>query len=528
MNPPAVLTPAARPRRPYPSRFGLALVIVSVLNRLPIELPEPLEVLSGFVGVISAIVLAIWAEERIYLLLSPRGAARQLLWTALLVPVSVSGGSLAAGLVGGILEAKLASAALFIAGLWMSSAATGTWIVLAIDALGRSAASRFATRIRWTVLGIVGVWSGLGTAIALVVPRLVKELLVLKPDSIHLEVGNSGSMTGDELQQFLATDPGVPEYLRHVAAADLLSFGLIATLFLLLMPAVFSAAAKLGELAVERIHPLDMAMERVGAGDLEVQVEEAGASELMRLAVRFNQMVRSLELAKRMELAFGAYVSRPVLERIRAQHGAHELPVIQRDASVFFADVRGFTSMSERLPPGQVLEVLRRYYAAVLEVVAAHEGYVDKFIGDAIYVVFNGPIEQPDHVERAARCALGLLGLVEEMNAAGAFPEIGRLEVGVGLATGPVIAGNLGTSRSTQFSVLGDTVNLAARLSGHAPAGEVWASPNTAASLPTGLLAEPLQPLQLKGKLQPVTPHRILVDKQDGLSLHRGDASHRH
>lgn len=502
-----VLTPAVRPLPPPPLGWLTLLLVTGLSDRAWPDLPEVLHVplVLGCLG--SGVALAIWAETQSYVRLARGGALRQLLITALLPGASFFGGILLTILLEKAIQAKAASAAAFLGSIWFASAAIGTLIVLVIDAIGRSAASRFATRIRSTVLGLVAVWAGGAALIALAIPRIIAAAFAAAPQEFNITIGER-AMTGPEFQAYLQSDE-VPSFLHELGPADLLSFAALAVIFLLLLPAVISAAAKLGELAVERIHPLDQAMERVTSGDLDVRVEEGGAAELQRLAVRFNQMVESLSLARRMEHAFGAYVSRPVLDRIRAQHGALELPSVQREATVFFADVRGFTPMSERLTPGQILDILRRYYAEVLEIVAEHEGYVDKFIGDAIYVVFNGPIEQPDHVSRAAQTALALLAHVETMNARGAFPEIGRLDIGIGVATGPVIAGNLGTARSTQFSVLGDTVNLAARLSGHAPAGEVWCNSATASALPEGLEAVPLEPIIVKGKQQPVTPHRL-------------------
>lgn len=504
---PTVLTPAVRPLPPLPLGWLSLLVAAGLVDR---TWPNAEGFFHGVVvasSVVSGVALAIWGETQSYVRLARGGALRQLVLTALLPAVAFVAGILATLLLDKGLHAKAVSGGVFLGALWFSSAATGTFIVLVIDAIGRSAASRFATRIRSTVLGLVAVWAGGAALIALSIPRIVSTAFAAAPEDFHLTIGER-AMTGPEFQAYLKSDE-VPSFLHQLGPADLLSFAVIAVIFVLLLPAVVSAAAKLGELAVERIHPLDQAMERVTSGDLEVRVEEGGAAELERLAARFNQMVEALSLARRMEHAFGAYVSRPVLDRIRAQHGALELPSIQREATVFFADVRGFTPMSERLSPGQILDILKRYYAEVLEIVAEHEGYVDKFIGDAIYVVYNGPIEQPDHVARAAETALALMAHVERMNARGAFPEIGRLDIGIGVATGPVIAGNLGTSRSMQFSVLGDTVNLAARLSGHAPAGEVWCNAATASALPETLEAVPLEPIVVKGKQQPVQPHRL-------------------
>ncbi len=157
-----------------------------------------------------------------------------------------------------------------------------------------------------------------------------------------------------------------------------------------------------------------------------------------------------------------------------------------------------------------MLDVLNRYYGHVVGVVNQYEGYIDKFIGDALYVIFNAPLEQEDHVVRGTRCAMALQEKILILNASNEFPEVGSLEIGVGVATGPVVAGNLGTPRKMQFSVIGDTVNLASRLTSHAPAGEVWLSDATAARLPPDLPTEALPQIAVKGKASMVTPHRVI------------------
>jgi adenylate cyclase len=166
--------------------------------------------------------------------------------------------------------------------------------------------------------------------------------------------------------------------------------------------------------------------------------------------------------------------------------------------------------MSENLTPDRVLEMLNRYYGHVSSVVDRYEGYIDKFIGDAVYVVFNGPIDQHDHVDRGVRCAIAIQQKIAELNAASAFPEIGQLDVGVGVATGPVVAGNLGRER-TQYSIIGDTVNLASRLSQLAPRGEIWINSAAARALPEQIAQEPLEPITVKGKARQVEVHRVTV-----------------
>lgn len=491
----------ARPLRPFPRWAATgAFAGIFIGAAVPTVPYVSLPLTSLF-----AIILATWLEDSAF-----RWAQRR---SACLRVTAMFSGPVVWPMVGVITAAlgerlgEAVTVPALLSGLWMGSAALGSFVVWGVDGVARRVASSFATWIRTTVLGVLLAAGGAFLASTIALPRAFVHLTRNSP-FVRLEVDGQ-AVDPNEVPNALI-DAGIPEFLVSTTdfartVGDLLGF----TLIILLIPALWSAVSKVGERAMDRLHPLDEAMERVATGDLDVRVEVGGAAELARLARRFNDMVEALALARRMETAFSAYVSRPVLERIREQHGAYELPVMQRDATVFFADMRGFTAMSERLPPAQVLALLRRFYREAMEVIGVHEGYVDKFIGDAVYVVFNGPIDQPDHVRRAVRCALDLQALVARLNAEGAFPEIGQLAIGIGVATGPVIAGNLGTQRATQFAVVGDTVNLAARLSGLCPAHEVWVSPKTAEGLDPQLPTTPLEPVRLKGKSLPVTPYRV-------------------
>ena len=153
--------------------------------------------------------------------------------------------------------------------------------------------------------------------------------------------------------------------------------------------------------------------------------------------------------------------------------------------------------------------VLNRYFDEVVELVEAHQGYLNKFIGDAVVVVFNGPLDQPDHAERAVRLRDRAPGEVARLNREGAFPEVGELKVGVGVATGPMVCGNIGSSRQMEYTVIGDTVNLASRLTSKAGAGEVWINAEAARHLPDGLPAIPLEPIKVKGRPFAIVPYRV-------------------
>jgi adenylate cyclase len=172
-----------------------------------------------------------------------------------------------------------------------------------------------------------------------------------------------------------------------------------------------------------------------------------------------------------------------------------------RDVSVLFADLEGFTTYSERTEPRAVKQMLDAYFARLIPLLEDLGGEVHRLIGDAIMVVFNKQGDQPEHALLAARAGLALQQAAGEV--ARAHPEWPRFRVGVN--SGEALAGVLGDRGHRTHDVIGDSVNLAARLESEAPVGEVVIGPGTYSRLPEGASVDQLAPLHLKGKSEPVT-----------------------
>jgi class 3 adenylate cyclase len=193
------------------------------------------------------------------------------------------------------------------------------------------------------------------------------------------------------------------------------------------------------------------------------------------------------------------------MTRLREQAGAGELGGEEREISVLFADLQGFTAFSERSTPPEVVAMLNAYWAEVVPAIATEDGMIERFAGDAVLVVFNAAIDQPDHAMRAARAALEFTEASEAV--ARGRPEWPRFRVGVN--SGPAVIGNVGALERRSFTAIGDTTNLAARLQAEAEPGMVVIGATTAAEL-TGAILEPLAPLELKGKSEPVEAFRLI------------------
>ena len=196
------------------------------------------------------------------------------------------------------------------------------------------------------------------------------------------------------------------------------------------------------------------ALARVRAGDLDVQVPIDDASELGLLQAGFNEMAAGLRERERLRDLFGRHVGDDVARQALAE-GA-PLGGDVRAVAALFVDLVGSTALAARVPPEEVVSLLNRFFAVVVDVVEAHGGFVNRFEGDGALCVFGAPIEQPDPAGSAL--AAGRL-LRERLQL-----ELPEVEVGIGISAGPAVAGNVGAERRLEYTVIGDPVNEAARL----------------------------------------------------------------
>lgn len=177
---------------------------------------------------------------------------------------------------------------------------------------------------------------------------------------------------------------------------------------------------------------------------------------------------------------------------------------VNQKVSVMFADIRGFTQFSEHTEPERVVEVLNEYFTRVTDVILDHGGMIDKYIGDAVMAVFGVPISKEDDAANAVRSALQIQSLVAEMNrdaAARGWPE---LAVGIGINTGTATAGNIGSPRRLDYTVVGDAVNIASRLMDNASGGQVLISQPTADELGPEFKLRKLRARRVRGRSEPV------------------------
>ena len=196
------------------------------------------------------------------------------------------------------------------------------------------------------------------------------------------------------------------------------------------------------------------AMQEVEEGNLDAEVQVYDGTELGQLQAGFNEMVRGLRDREHIRDLFGRHVGKDVAEA--AAGGDVELGGETRVVSVLFIDIVGSTTLAAERDPGEVVELLNRFFAVVVEEVDRRHGLVNKFIGDAVLAIFGAPVELEDHAGRALAAARAMAERLAE--------EVPDLEAGIGVATGEAVAGNVGDETRFEYTVIGDAVNAAARL----------------------------------------------------------------
>ena len=224
-------------------------------------------------------------------------------------------------------------------------------------------------------------------------------------------------------------------------------------------------------------------LRREGASDEEVALLSETATELRRL-----------------DSLFRPYLPTGVADVLRRDPGVARLGGVEREVSVLFADLAGFTTFGERNRPAEVIAMLNRYWAAVVPAIDAAGGVVEYFAGDGVLAIFNASGDQPDHATRAVQAGLAIVRAARPVAEANPGGPVFR----VGVNSGRAVVGNVGAEGRRSFTAIGDTTNVAARLLAAGEPGQVVASDSTWRALQGGGEGQPLGPLRVKGKREPV------------------------
>lgn len=206
---------------------------------------------------------------------------------------------------------------------------------------------------------------------------------------------------------------------------------------------------------------------------------------------------------------FGRYLSDEIVTDILERPEGLELGGDLREVTIMMSDIRGFTSLSEHLGPAEVVAMLNRYLGAMTDIIMAHNGTIDEFIGDAILAVFGAPQRRDDDADRAVRCALAMQAAMQGINADNAAAGLPALATGIALNTGAVIAGNIGSERRSKYGFVGHPMNVTSRIEDHCQGGEILISDSTAVKLSGRYTLSDRRELEARGLDQTVLVHRI-------------------
>jgi adenylate cyclase len=225
---------------------------------------------------------------------------------------------------------------------------------------------------------------------------------------------------------------------------------------------------------------------------------KAATEEIRRLA-------QGLEIRNRfIRQTFGRYLSDEVVSSLLETPEGLRLGGEKRTVTLLMADLRGFTALTERLSPEQVVRLLNNYLGTMADVITSYHGIIDEFVGDAIMAIFGAPLERPDDAERAAACAVAMqlaMKAVNEGNVREGLPEV---QMGVAINTGEVVVGNIGSQKRSKYGVVGSPVNLTGRIESYSVGGEILVSQHTVEKAGDSLEVGERRSFQTKGFHDPI------------------------
>ena len=259
------------------------------------------------------------------------------------------------------------------------------------------------------------------------------------------------------------------------------------------------------------VRQLVEAMHDVSAGNLDREVQVTSKDEIGSLALSFNEMTKGLKQKERVEGLFGKYLSPDVAKKVLAEQSLDGILKGEKSTlSVMFTDIRGFTPMSRGMDPQELINLLNSHFDESIDIIDRYGGTLDKFIGDAIMAFFGAPVHYEDFYMRAINAAVQMQRATEKFNFQRKVEGKEPIHIGIGINTGDVVVGNIGSNKRLEYTVIGETVNLANRQCSVAKKGQVIISQSTYDLLPNKSIASPIDQVTLKGISEPVTVYEVV------------------
>lgn len=369
------------------------------------------------------------------------------------------------------------------------------------------------------------------------------ELLILHDAG---ETGTFSALLPDLNKQQSTIDDEISTLRRHVETVTgdavrrtnenerfLLLFNSIMTTVSALIGLGFASAVTI--VLVRNIRNLVRAHEAVEGGDLDTEIDVTSRDEIGKLTASFNEMVDGLRMKERIKDTFGKYVDPRVVSKLLENPEFTKLGGTRREMSVMFVDLKGYTSISEKLPPDELVHMLNLFLGYMTDAVSANHGVVNDFQGDAVMAYWGPPFTAPeDHATLACTAALAAADNFERFRA-DVFAELGSraddldIDMRIGVSSGEVVAGNIGSNQTKKYSVIGDPVNLGARLEGANKnyGTRLLISERTRELAGADIHVREIDLIRVKGKTEPTRIYELLAQQSDADQFSAGLSAYR-
>ena len=261
---------------------------------------------------------------------------------------------------------------------------------------------------------------------------------------------------------------------------------------------------------VKPILMLVSGVKAIGEGNLDQKIEIKRKDEIGDLTDAFNDMAKGLQEREFIRQTFQKFVHKDIANELLSNPDMIKVGGERKKVTVIFTDIRGFTPLSESMKPEDLIGLLNSYYGQLLPIIDRNGGVLDKFIGDAMMIVFGTPLQKDDDSLRAVRTGIEIREKLKELNSKREKDGMAPVIMGIGINTGYVVAGNIGSEERMEYTVLGDAVNVAARIEGQSRTGEVMISEETYREVKDKIkVSGEVDHVSLKGKSKPMNIYTV-------------------
>jgi adenylate cyclase len=259
---------------------------------------------------------------------------------------------------------------------------------------------------------------------------------------------------------------------------------------------------------LELVSDLDIVLNTV-SNDTKINFSVAPLTDKNKEHLGAVVAIEDISEQSKIKNTFKRYVSKNIVDQLLDDDQKLNLGGEEREVTVLFSDIRGFTSMSEKMTPVDVVSTLNDYFSEMIDIIFEYDGTLDKIVGDELMVVFGAPITRIDDSERAVKTALQMVKTLNAFNKRRVVENKSPINAGIGINKGKVVSGNIGSKDQMDYTVIGDTVNLGARLCSYAGSQEIIISKSVAKDTDGLFNTTSLKPIMVKGKSKPITIFRV-------------------